>query len=168
MVLAEEDRERGHLLERDPDELTRYVRRSLEAARDLGENDVANAARERDRFRGRIAALFDDYDALVTPTAAVPAFPLGERPRMVDGEPVDGLWGAFPFAAPFIVAGIPAVSLPCGLVEGLPVGVQLLGPPLGEAPLLALAEALEQALAFDASAVVERWNLLEPTAEVPL
>jgi aspartyl-tRNA(Asn)/glutamyl-tRNA(Gln) amidotransferase subunit A len=54
---------------------------------------------------------------------------------------------------PMPLAGIPAISIPNGLSEGLPVGLQLAGPAFSENRLLDAAHALEQAIAFDASAV---------------
>ena len=53
---------------------------------------------------------------------------------------------------PMSLAGIPAISIPCGLSDGLPVGLQLAGPAFSENALLDTAHALEQALAFDGSA----------------
>ncbi len=47
------------------------------------------------------------------------------------------------------LAGIPAISIPCGLSEGLPVGLQIAGPAFSENRLLDAAHALEQAIAFD-------------------
>jgi Asp-tRNA(Asn)/Glu-tRNA(Gln) amidotransferase A subunit family amidase len=76
---------------------------------------------------------------------------------VIDGEPVGELWGAVPFAVPFNVAGLPAASLPCGLVNGLPVGVQLIAPALGEQLLLDMAEELEEAITFERAPVIERW-----------
>jgi aspartyl-tRNA(Asn)/glutamyl-tRNA(Gln) amidotransferase subunit A len=52
---------------------------------------------------------------------------------------------------PMSLAGIPAISIPCGLDAGLPVGFQLAGPAFSENRLLAAAHALEQAIAFDAA-----------------
>ena len=53
---------------------------------------------------------------------------------------------------PMSLAGIPAISIPCGLSEGLPVGCRSPGPPFSENRLLDAAHALEQALGFDGSA----------------
>jgi aspartyl-tRNA(Asn)/glutamyl-tRNA(Gln) amidotransferase subunit A len=50
------------------------------------------------------------------------------------------------------LAGIPAISIPCGLSEGLPVGLQIAGPAFSENRLLDTAHALERALAFDGGA----------------
>jgi aspartyl-tRNA(Asn)/glutamyl-tRNA(Gln) amidotransferase subunit A len=52
---------------------------------------------------------------------------------------------------PMSLAGIPAISIPCGLSEGLPVGFQIAGPVFSESRLLDAAYALEQALGFDGS-----------------
>jgi Asp-tRNA(Asn)/Glu-tRNA(Gln) amidotransferase A subunit family amidase len=147
LVLADEQRERGPLLEHVPDLLTAYERRTLEAARHLQPDDVSAAHKALDRYRGTVRALFTRYDYLVTPATAVPAFPLRHRPGQIQGRAVSKLWGPFPFAAPFNVAGLPAVSLPCGHSSGLPVAVQLIGAPGDEAGLLNLCQQLEVALA---------------------
>jgi aspartyl-tRNA(Asn)/glutamyl-tRNA(Gln) amidotransferase subunit A len=55
------------------------------------------------------------------------------------------------FTVPMSLAGIPALSIPGGLSEGLPVGVQLAGPAFSEAKLLDAAHALERAIGFDES-----------------
>lgn len=158
LVLEDEHRERGHLLERSADRLTRYERSSLRAALALDPVDVQRAHALLPQYRRRIDAMFDSYDLLLTPATAVPAFPLGERPTHVAGEEVDQLWGAFPFAVPFNVAGVAAASLPCGLVDGLPVGAQLVSRAGAEAFLLDVCEDLEEALAFDRTTLIERWT----------
>lgn len=157
LVLEEEHRERGHLLS-DPDRLTRYQRASLRGARDLDVGVVEAARGALREYRARIAALFDEVDVLLMPTTATAAFPLGQRPRSVDGESVGSLWGAFPFAAPFNVAGTPAITVPCGVVGGLPVGAQLVAASGREGLLLDLAEQVEAACGFDVSPVVRRWS----------
>ncbi len=53
---------------------------------------------------------------------------------------------------PMSLAGIPAISIPCGLSEGLPVGLQIAGPAFSENRLLDVAHGLEQAIGFDGSA----------------
>ena len=149
LVLAEEHRQRGDLLRQFPDMLSDYVRKSLAAARTLTDDDIA-AGREAHRiYRARIAGLFETWDAIATPATAVTAFPSGRRPKRIAGRKVDRLWGAFPFAVPFNVSGNPAVSLPCGLAGGLPVGLQLVMPQNADERLLDLAEDVEEAVAFD-------------------
>ena len=149
LVLAEENRERGHLLDQCPDALTDYVRKSLESARTLTDGEVLAARAAHRSYRARIAALFETWDAFATPATAVTAFPFSQRPRRIAGRDVDRLWGAFPFAVPFNVSGNPAVSLPCGLADGLPVGLQLVMARNEDERLLDLAEDVEEAIAFD-------------------
>jgi aspartyl-tRNA(Asn)/glutamyl-tRNA(Gln) amidotransferase subunit A len=158
LVLEDEHRERGHLLEHSPELLTHYERSALRAALSLDPMATHRAQQLLPRFRQRIDELLTSYDIVLTPSVAVPAFPLGERPESIDGQPVDQLWGAFPFTVPFNVAGVPAASLPCGLVDGLPVGVQLISRCGTEQRLLDASEQLEEALQFDRSTLVERWS----------
>jgi aspartyl-tRNA(Asn)/glutamyl-tRNA(Gln) amidotransferase subunit A len=72
------------------------------------------------------------------------AFPLGDK----TGDPLSMYLNDY-FTVPMSLAGIPAVSLPCGLSEHLPVGLQLAGPAFAENRVLDAAHALERAFAFD-------------------
>jgi aspartyl-tRNA(Asn)/glutamyl-tRNA(Gln) amidotransferase subunit A len=92
-------------------------------------------------------AAFERFDLLVTPTAPSVAFRLGEK---VD-DPL-AMYLNDVCTVPMSLAGIPAISIPNGLSDGLPVGFQLCGPAFSENRLLAAAHVLEQALAFDGSA----------------
>lgn len=156
LVLDDELRERAHLLER-PELLTPYERASLRAAEQLTSADVALAREALGDFRRRVDSFLHDFDAILTPTVATVAFPHEQRPKTIDGEKADWLWGAFPFTSPFNVAATPAISLPAGTSEGLPIGVQLVTARGRDAELLNLAESLESALGFDYAPVRERW-----------
>lgn len=128
LVLADEWRFRGELYATAADRLTDYERKTLEAAEPLAPAQIAEARQALGEYRARFADFFEAYDLIVTPTTATVTFPLGRRPRTIAGEAVDRLWGAFPFTPMFNVAGCPAASVPCGLVEGLPAGIQLIAP----------------------------------------
>ncbi len=78
-------------------------------------------------------------DALFTPTTPTPAFRLGER----IGDPY-AMYRADAFTAPASLAGVPAISVPVGAVDGLPVGGQVLGPAWGEDVVVRLARAVER------------------------
>ncbi|MBH0118125.1 amidase [Rhodococcus sp. HM1] len=156
LVLDDELRERAHLLER-PELLTPYERASLRAAEQLTSAEVALAREALGDFRRRVDSFLHDFDAILTPTVATVAFPHEQRPKTIDGEKADWLWGAFPFTSPFNVAATPAISLPAGTSEGLPIGVQLVTARGRDADLLNLAESLESALGFDYAPVRERW-----------
>jgi aspartyl-tRNA(Asn)/glutamyl-tRNA(Gln) amidotransferase subunit A len=89
---------------------------------------------------------FDRFDFIVTPTSPWTAFELGAK----TDDPLAMYLNDF-CTVPMPLAGIPAISIPSGLSDGLPVGFQLAGPAFCESRLLDAAYALEQAIAFDAS-----------------
>ena len=131
----------------DPAELTDLNRWYLAGAAETASPAYAAAiARLQTRAR-RIVALWADHDLLLTPTLALPPVPVGwdtepDDPR----EQFDRAARFTPFTAAFNVTGQPAVSLPLHWSEdGLPIGVQLVGPPLGEALLLRISSQLEAA-----------------------
>jgi aspartyl-tRNA(Asn)/glutamyl-tRNA(Gln) amidotransferase subunit A len=105
------------------------------------------AQRVRTKIAEDFAAAFNDVDLILTPTAPTVAFELGEK----TGDPLAMYLNDF-CTVPMSLAGIPAISIPCGLSDGLPVGLQIVGPAFSENRLLDAAHALELALAFDASA----------------
>lgn len=157
LVLYNEYRERAHLLDDAAELLTGYERRSLEIARELSAEDLEKARRQHAEYSRRIQTLFEDFDLIMTPTTAVTAFPVGRRPTEIDSRDVHWLWGAFPCTAPFNVSGNPAASLPCGLVDSLPVGLQIIGPAFTENRILDIAEDLEEALGLDHSWIIDKW-----------
>jgi aspartyl-tRNA(Asn)/glutamyl-tRNA(Gln) amidotransferase subunit A len=106
----------------------------------------ARAQRVRTKIAEDFRAAFDDVDLILTPTAPTVAFELGEK----TGDPLAMYLNDF-CTVPMSLAGIPAISIPCGLSDGLPVGLQIAGPAFSENRLLDAAHALELALAFDGS-----------------
>jgi aspartyl-tRNA(Asn)/glutamyl-tRNA(Gln) amidotransferase subunit A len=102
------------------------------------------AQRVRTLIRRDFDKAFERCDLLLTPTSPTVAFRLGE---LVD-DPL-AMYACDLFTLPVNLSGLPAISLPCGLSEGLPVGLHLAGPAFSENRLLAAAHALEGAFAFD-------------------
>ncbi len=94
----------------------------------------------RDEFR----AALERFDVLVSPTSPTVAFRLGEK----TANPL-AMYLSDVLAIPPNMAGLPGLSIPCGLSEGLPVGLQLVGPQFSENLLFHVGHALEQAIAFD-------------------
>jgi aspartyl-tRNA(Asn)/glutamyl-tRNA(Gln) amidotransferase subunit A len=88
--------------------------------------------------------LFGRFDVLVSPTSPTVAFPLGAK---ID-DPV-AMYMNDVLTIPSCMAGLPGLNIPCGLSEGLPVGLQLIGPQFGENTIFRAAHALEQAIGFD-------------------
>lgn len=90
--------------------------------------------------------LFKEFDVLVGPTMPTVAFKIGEKMKdplemyMIDIDTV-----------PVNLAGLPAISIPCGFSQGLPVGFQIIGPPLMEGKLITVAKKLEEELNLNLS-----------------
>ena len=91
-------------------------------------------------------------DVIVTPTSPTVAFPIGDKAA----DPL-AMYACDLLTIPSCLAGLPGLSIPCGLSEGLPVGLQLVGPQFGENTLFRVGHALEQAIGFDT--VPPRWRL---------
>jgi aspartyl-tRNA(Asn)/glutamyl-tRNA(Gln) amidotransferase subunit A len=91
------------------------------------------------------AAAFERFDVLVSPTSPTVAFEIGEKAA----DPL-AMYVCDVLTIPPNMAGLPGLSIPCGLSDGLPVGLQLLGPKFSENLLFRVGHALEQAIGFDA------------------
>jgi aspartyl-tRNA(Asn)/glutamyl-tRNA(Gln) amidotransferase subunit A len=89
-------------------------------------------------------AVLEDFDVLVSPTSPTVAFPLGARTENPLAMYLSDL-----LAIPPNMAGLPGLSIPCGLSDGLPVGLQLIGPQFSENLLFRVGHALEHAIGFD-------------------
>jgi aspartyl-tRNA(Asn)/glutamyl-tRNA(Gln) amidotransferase subunit A len=102
------------------------------------------AQKVRTKIAEDFQTAFDQFDFIVTPTAPTVAFKLGEK----TADPLEMYLQDF-CTVPMSLAGIPAISIPNGLSDGLPVGFQIAGPAFSENRLLDAAYVLEQALGFD-------------------
>jgi aspartyl-tRNA(Asn)/glutamyl-tRNA(Gln) amidotransferase subunit A len=89
-------------------------------------------------------ALFERYDVLVSPTSPTVAFPIGAKVH----DPV-AMYLNDLLTIPSCMAGLPGMNIPVGLSEGLPVGLQLIGPQFGENTIFKVGHALERAIGFD-------------------
>jgi amidase len=105
------------------------------------------AERERAAFYRRVVAFFSTYDILVAPGASTPAFDVNRRmPEMIDGKKLEHYLGASLITAIPTLMGVPSIAVPCGFDRyGRPVGLQIVGPPRGEAALLQAAALFEEA-----------------------
>jgi Asp-tRNA(Asn)/Glu-tRNA(Gln) amidotransferase A subunit family amidase len=98
----------------------------------------------RDDVRERVLTQMRKYPVLLCPTAAIPAFRHGEREWQVEGKTVKYL-DAWSYCEWFNLLGFPAVVVPMGLsIDGLPIGVQIVGRPWEEELVLTVAGALEE------------------------
>jgi aspartyl-tRNA(Asn)/glutamyl-tRNA(Gln) amidotransferase subunit A len=102
------------------------------------------AQRVRTKIVDDFRAAFEQVDLIVTPTSPTVAFKLGEK----TDDPL-AMYLNDALTVPMPLAGIPAISIPGGLSEGLPVGIQLTGPAFSENRILEAASALERAIGFE-------------------
>jgi aspartyl-tRNA(Asn)/glutamyl-tRNA(Gln) amidotransferase subunit A len=102
------------------------------------------ALKVRTLMRRDFERLFKKFDVLVGPTVPTPAFKIGEK---VD-DPLAMYMTDIDTVA-INLAGIPALSLPCGFARGLPVGFQIIAPPLGEGEIFRVASMVEEELELD-------------------
>ena len=136
----------GHLLETHSQELTEYGRRTIERGGRMAGADHSRALVYVAQLRARMEAIFERYDLLLTPTTAVPAFPVGEHPGVIGGRQVQPFWGYTPFTFPFNMTMQSAASVPCGFSpDGMPIGLQIVGRREEETTVLRASAALEAA-----------------------
>ncbi|MCL5435999.1 MAG: Asp-tRNA(Asn)/Glu-tRNA(Gln) amidotransferase subunit GatA [Patescibacteria group bacterium] len=101
------------------------------------------ALKVRELIRRDYVSAFEKYDLLVGPVSPTPPFKLGEKAD----DPLQ-MYLSDIYMTPINLAGIPAISVPCGFVAGLPAGLQIMGPHFAEEKILQAAYAYEQATQF--------------------
>ena len=122
------------------------TRRRVLSGKDVTPEQRESALRELSHERESIATLFHGIDVLITPTTPIPALRISELltdPKALRPAELILLRNT----RPFNVWGLPAISVPCGFTSGgLPIGLQIIGPPQGEAKVLQVARAYEKAI----------------------
>ena len=110
------------------------------------DEQLTGAVMARKRVVNELWRFMRNYDLLLTPTVAVPAFGLGiQGPEMIDGQKV-GAFDWIPFNFPFNMSGRPAATVPAGFTrEGLPVGLQIVGRHLDDQTVVRASAAFEAA-----------------------
>jgi aspartyl-tRNA(Asn)/glutamyl-tRNA(Gln) amidotransferase subunit A len=102
------------------------------------------AQKVRTVIREEHAAAFERFDVLVSPTSPTVAFRIGEKTENPLAMYLSDL-----LTIPSCLVGLPGLNIPCGLSDGLPVGLQLIGPQFSENTLFRAGHALERAIGFD-------------------
>ncbi len=129
-----------------PERYQAMTRRRLEAGAGVSAAAYIQGRRELDRLRRDIRAVFADVDLLVTPTTALMPPTVEAALNDMGTPPAGGVALTLRNTQPFDIFGIPTISVPCGFSgNGLPIGLSISGPALGEPAVLALAHAYEQA-----------------------
>jgi amidase len=141
----------GQLLQQHPDQVGPNVRANVEEGRGYAAQDVARALALQTALYRRWQDFFGNYDIVLAPSVTISPRPWRELyPVEIDGKPTRSYfhWLALAYAA--TLAGHPALSLPVGLdPNGMPFGLQIIGPRGGDALVLGVAASLERLLAGD-------------------
>jgi aspartyl-tRNA(Asn)/glutamyl-tRNA(Gln) amidotransferase subunit A len=127
-------------------EMGKTLVNSLDQAKELTVHDFIAIQNARAELNETLAEFFTEFDLLLTPTMPTEAFAAkGPPPAEIDGHPI-ALLDAVAFTYPFNLAGHPAATVPAGLtVNGLPAGLQIIGPRHRDERVLQAAYAYEQA-----------------------
>lgn len=122
------------------------TRRRIEGGSGISTSDYIDGRRELERLRRAVADVFSAVDSLVTPTTPMLPMTVDEAMNIPTVPAPGGVAPSLRNTQPFDIFGLPTISIPCGFSRGgLPIGLQITGPRLGEPQVLALARAFEQA-----------------------
>ena len=122
----------------DPD-----FRAQAELGARLSVHDIHQLNQRRGQLGSHMRQFMQGYDLIATPTVAVPAFEA--KPAGHEVMNAEAMLGWTPFTYPFNLTQQPAITVPCGLTkDGLPIGLQLVGPMFGDALVLRAARAFEE------------------------
>ena len=134
-------------LETMPERYTAPVRERLLMARKISADEYVRALKDRETLQGEVDEALSGFDALILPTLPIPAPPIGAIEMQVGPtkEPVRSLM--LRLTQLFNLSGHPAISIPCGdTSEGMPCGLQLVGPRMQTDALLRVALGVERVL----------------------
>jgi len=146
---------------RQPDRRARYtpeVRALMDAGKFIFATDFLKAQRLRRVLTDEVRAAFAGVDVLATPTLPLCGWEVSQSHVEIAGQPEHVLHACWRYTYPWNLTGLPALSVPCGFADGLPVGLQLVGKPFDEATILRLGEAYQQAT---------RWHEQHPADPAP-
>ncbi|CUH66664.1 Glutamyl-tRNA(Gln) amidotransferase subunit A [Thalassovita gelatinovora] len=140
----------GPLLETHRDDLKPEAIWEIERGLKLSAMEVNQASVVRSQWFRKAAELFEDYDLLVMPTAQVWPFPVEKRyPKSIAGKSMDTYHRWMEVVVPVSLIGLPCLSAPIGFGEnGLPMGLQLIGPARGDLRVLQLGQAWHEGTGF--------------------
>jgi len=143
----------GHIRDH-PGELGPEVEERVLLGRDISARDYIAARSHRAFIKQAVADVMTDIDVIAAPTMPIPAVEIDSGCTVVNGEVIDGAPVLGRLTRLAVFSEQPAISVPCGFTaDGLPIGLQLFGRLFGEADLLSVADAYEQAT---------KWHQMHP------
>ncbi len=149
IALVEGYSSEGPLLTSAREQMSPGTAEIIEAGRDITGGQYVDALHEKARYTRVWAEFFEQYDLLLTPTVQLTAFGVGlQTPVAIEGQPVDPFFDDWcTICLPANLTGMPATSVPAGFgADGMPVGLQVMGPRWADARTLRAAAAFEQAM----------------------
>ncbi|MCQ0009473.1 amidase [Actinomadura madurae] len=132
-----------HHLAADEDLIDPEVRARLDRGREISDRLYAEADEVRRELRAVVGELLSTFDVLALPTVPIVAPPLDARSVTVDGTGLEVRAALLSLTSPWNLTGSPAISVPAGRLDGLPIAAQLVTSPGNEGLLFAAAQALE-------------------------
>ena len=158
------------LLRKYPDQIGPNVRANIEEGLGYSAQDVARALTLQTQLHRRWHDFFGNYDIVLSPAVTISPRPWRELyPAEIDGKPTRSYFHWLALAYAVTLAGHPALSLPVGLDRnGMPFGLQIIGPRGGDLLVLAVATALESLLANDAATARPRPDIARLKRAAPI
>jgi len=132
-----------HLLSKWSDQMSKSFIATIKPGQNVSAVDYKGLERSRSKVLSKIEQIFSKYDLLITPTLAVPAFPHGPGPSTINGRSVNPYTG-WMLTSVFNLTGHPVASINCGYsADGMPIGLQIVGPRFSEKRVFEIAKAFE-------------------------
>jgi amidase len=130
------------------DQIAPEIIGNIERGLNIRPSQIFESERARCELYKKMVAFFETHDLLICPAASVAPFPVEQRyVKEIDGRPCETYIDWFSITFALTMTACPTISVPCGFTgDGLPVGVQIVGKPRGEAALLRAARRFEEAL----------------------
>ena len=140
------------ILKQHRDKIAPEIIGNIERGLNIMPSQIFEAERVRIELFKKILAFFETHDFLICPAASIAPFSVDQRyVTEIDGKPFETYIDWFSITFALTMTGCPTISVPCGFTsEGLPVGIQIMGKPRGEAALLLVAKQFEQAIGIAA------------------
>jgi len=129
------------------EEMKETLQWNVQRGLDLSMADFLDASRKRNLIYQRVASFFDEFDVLLAPVAQVPPFSIDtEYVTEINGVQMQSYIEWMRVVCDVTIMNCPAISVPAGFTpDGLPIGLQMIGPPRGDRELLQIAKQFESA-----------------------
>ena len=140
------------IMQQHRDKIAPEIVGNIERGLNITPPQIFEAERIRIELFKKILDFFETHDFLICPAASIAPFPVDQRyVTEIDGKPCETYIDWFSITFALTMTACPTISVPCGFTsEGLPVGIQIMGKPRGEAALLLVAKRFEQAIGISA------------------